>query len=653
MHRKIYLGLAVLVALAAAPAAAQTAPPCSVVPTGTTPLALLSAVDCARGGETALIARLRAAVTPAPAPVVVPPAPKPTPAPAPAPPAPPAQPPAAPAPVAAWTRCAGENETCTHAGPMVVRFGAGTAYAYQAATSAVLCSNGQFGDPAPGVVKACDYSLTEKIPAGAAPPPSGPVPTPIAFKVGPTTIGMNVSGSVYYNGERTFANLAMAASTWDSVGADGVQASGYPITSGTIQLNVPNAVWAGTDTRITCTWAGSGSFFIDGDRTGDAYADHSVSTTWRGWNKTGRPQMYLQLTRGTAADPVRNLDCREPGVVSNGVFDQRIVDDLKPYAVLRFLDMGSANGNGPVTWATRTLPTSLTQSGADGIALENMIDLANAAGSDAWIPVSWNIDEGYARQMAQLVHDRLAKGHRAYFELSNETWNYAFGQAAQALNEGVAENLSSDRYTNGLLRYAERSTWFFKIVTDVFKDDPTRLVRIVNTESDNQWQSEQVLGFKDTAIWVDALATAPYFGLDLFYGATSPGTTDLTANFAALDGMRKHAIDLAVLNKAVAAKYGKRYITYEGGQHILQSPDVAASSPLQGTIAAMERDPRMHDEYSAYIADWKARVGDELTLYSHTGSISQFGAWGAREYGAQPLADSPKRRAILEAIATP
>ncbi len=65
-----------------------------------------------------------------------------------------------------------------------------------------------------------------------------------------------------------------------------------------------------------------------------------------------------------------------------------------------------------------------------------------------------------------------AAGRGAYFELSNEVSNFAFGVAGQALNEGIASNLSSDKYTNNLLRYAEKSTWMHKLVTAAFADDP-------------------------------------------------------------------------------------------------------------------------------------------------------------------------------------
>jgi hypothetical protein len=343
-------------------------------------------------------------------------------------------------------------------------------------------------------------------------------------------------------------------------------------------------------------------------------------------------------------DPFRDLDCREPDLIANGRFDQRYVNDMKQFRVLRFLDWSNTNGNpASVTWNNRTTPA---KSGMDGIALEHMIDLANATAADPWFTVAYNADETYVRNMAKLVHDRLKPKQRAYFELSNEIWNFQFPVARQALNEGVAQKLSTDTYTNGLLRYAEKSIWLHKILTETFVDDPRRLVRVVSSQNDNSWTARMIMKFRDTAQWVDALATAPYFGHAFFKPPFDKATVaDLPALFARLEEQRTNSIAKALENKAVADKYGKRYITYEAGQHI-----VAPAGPLIPVMEAMQRSPLMGEVYDRFLADWRAKFGDTLTLYSATGMISQYGAWGMREYAGQPLSQTPKRRAVLAAI---
>ena len=56
-----------------------------------------------------------------------------------------------------WTRCGGENETCSFTGTHQVRYGANNVYATRSATGSIACTNAVFGDPIYGVVKSCDY----------------------------------------------------------------------------------------------------------------------------------------------------------------------------------------------------------------------------------------------------------------------------------------------------------------------------------------------------------------------------------------------------------------------------------------------------------------------------------------------------------------
>jgi subtilisin family serine protease len=65
----------------------------------------------------------------------------------------------APAPVIeTWTDCAGEGANCTFTGTRTVRYGANGIYAKAVFNGATACTNGVFGDPLYGTVKACSYS---------------------------------------------------------------------------------------------------------------------------------------------------------------------------------------------------------------------------------------------------------------------------------------------------------------------------------------------------------------------------------------------------------------------------------------------------------------------------------------------------------------
>jgi hypothetical protein len=447
--------------------------------------------------------------------------------------------------------------------------------------------------------------------------------------------------------DRTFANLAYASGPWRDPSAgwgnmdvSKLDAAGYPKSSGVLFLVIPPSVQAGVNTPIKCTWSGTATAGVDGDRQGEIVGAQSLTVTWKG--RSGpTPSLYVAFSNISASDPLRNLDCRETSLVTSNQFDPALIESLRPFSVLRFLDWSAANDNPPsVTWATRTTPDLLTQNGVDGISIEQMIDLANAVGSDPWFTVPWNADDDYIRRMGELVRDRLGQNHRAYFELSNEVWNFQFSAANQALAEGLAEGLATDKYTNHLYRYAEKSTAMHKILTDVFKDNPARLVRVVSSQNGNPWVAARIMEFGDTANWVDALATAPYFGNSFFDGANAD-VTDLPTLFASLEQMRLDTLKQTIDNKAVATRYGKRFITYEAGQHIVTSAKLDIARQMQ-------RSPLMYDIYKRYLTDWYAQIGDTMVLYSATGEISVNGSWGLREYAGQPLAETPKRRAALE-----
>ena len=490
-----------------------------------------------------------------------------------------------------------------------------------------------------------------------APPTPTPSPAPVIVTKPQFEIGINVASSVYYGSERIFANLAQGAggwkdptAGWGSTAPARLGTNGFPIVDGqSFALVAPRQVWAGQPATITCTWEGAGTLRVDGmTRAGLSASGQSFTVSGFDRSKGSYPGLLLYLNGTSAAKPFGALDCREAGLQTVGQFEKTYVDEMAAFKLLRFLDWSNTNGNpASVTLANRATPG---RAGMDGVAIETQVDLANAAGTNAWFTIAYNADEAYVRAVGELVRDRLAKGHRAYFELSNEVWNFAFPVARQAMNEGLAQTppLSTDPYSNNPLGYAMKAIWFHKILTDVYKADPARLVRVVASQSDNSGSARTILGFRDLATWTDALAIAPYFGHGFFNAPDDkPTPADLDRLFVKLEAQRVTAIARAKENKATADKYGKRLIAYEGGQHIIPTNPAA-----QGEVyTAMQRDKRMGEIYDRYFAEWKTISPDLFTVYSATGGIGQYGAWGIREYAGQPIAETPKRRAVLDAIA--
>jgi hypothetical protein len=134
----------------------------------------------------------------------------------------------------------------------------------------------------------------------------------------------------------------------------------------------------------------------------------------------------------------------------------------------------------------------------------------------------------------------------------------------------------------------------------------------------------------------DAYATAPYWG---FLGSTYPDVTADQAFNTILPAAITDTLSWAAKDKALATKYGLRYVTYEGGNGIV----MPANLPLLDQI---EHDPRMGDAYTSYINQWKTNFGDLLNLFVMTGPVSSYGGYGMFDYAGQPLSASPKMQAV-------
>ncbi len=476
--------------------------------------------------------------------------------------------------------------------------------------------------------------------------PAGQVGAPDAGPVPPTAIGINLGGISHFSTQRAFANLAIG-SFWLETGpahyidlpaADQTADGGIAfLPAGQIALlglTVPDTGPRGV--TIGCTWAGQGEVAVSRTAEAVTQTSHSLHFHWTNtWlTPTG---MDFRVSAVNPKDPIRHIDCREITTPATAVFDPAFVNSLKGFKTIRFMDWQRTNDNVAVTWETRNRPASIVYALGDGVPVEHMLALANEVGADPWFCMSWNADASYVEHFAQYVHDNLPAGRRVYVENSNEVWNTAFPATKQAISEGVAENLSPNPGLAGLYRYAEKTSEVMKTWTRIFADRPRSLVRIAASQQDVPFKSDTVLGYRDTAAHVDALATAAYFGDIMHEGMTD----NLDEAFTRLNRRVDQTIAGAVDNKAVARKYGKIYVTYEAGQAVV----IPYSMPL---LQKIERDPRMYGIYRKFISAWRSRVGGSLNLFNNVGEIKESGAWGLLEHSGQSLSEAPKMRAVVD-----
>lgn len=473
------------------------------------------------------------------------------------------------------------------------------------------------------------------------------VAAPVPAAVPPTEIGINITSTNWYSNQRAFANLALggywqlggSGKGWQDLPAANANPDGSlrSIPEGSEAMRMltrPNTGASGA--TIRCTYSGKGAITAKGEAKNVTASSGQLRFQWV--NRWANNNVWLQIASIDPQDPIRDIDCREDTMPKDARFDPAFVASLKGYKVLRFMDWQRTNANAPVTWATRHTPASFNLAEGDGVSIEDIMAFTAMVGADPWLTTPWNADDDYIERFARYVHDHLAPGRAVYVETSNEVWNLGFPVARQARQEGTERGLSSNPREQQLFRYAQRSVEVMKIWERVFADNPKRLIRVVSTQQVVPASAELVLGWGDLASHVDALATAPYFGFDLMKEGQ---TSDLTEIFARLDDRVDRAIATAGANKKIAARYGKRYLAYEAGQHIVLRTDV----PL---LQSIQRDPRMYAAYKRYIRGWKAHIGDTLMLFGTTGEIGRGGAWGLVEHSGQPASEAPKLRAALE-----
>lgn len=496
-----------------------------------------------------------------------------------------------------------------------------------------------------GIAVATNYSKQQPTGNVVETPATAAMPLPRQ----PTAFGVNLFTADYWTNERSFMNLA-AGGAWRSINGswtdldprrvdrNGTVMSLRPGESVALALTRPAASHRG-DIAVRCIYEGQGAV------AGVGMADLKLSPGRLDfiWQR-GTDNAHFRINATDPGNPIRNIDCREPGADPKALFDPGFVASLKPYKSIRFMDWQRSNANAAGSWSQRTLPTATIQAGPQGVAIEHMVALANQAKFDPWFVMPWKAEPAYIENFARYVHDHLDPARTVYLEVGNEIWNLDFPAARQALDEGAAMKLGDTEEQRRMRRYAQRSVEVFKVWERVYAKEPQRLVRVMSGQ--NSWPDLilNALDYRDTARHVDALASALYFGQDLL--AKPPAdTSDVSRIFPGLFASIETTFESARRLKQYADARGLRFIGYEGGQHVgYDGPDKTLS-------ARLNRDPRMGEAFRIFLSQWDREFGDLLLVYHLTSPIGQSASFGLAEYSGQPLSETPKRKAVLDAIA--
>lgn len=467
----------------------------------------------------------------------------------------------------------------------------------------------------------------------------------------PAKIGVNVHTIDYWDGSRPFMNLIygsdwsmQASGGWENLPPANLDANGWikslpPGYHAVRLLSMPVK-----NSEIVCRWQGNDhqSMRVDGVVTSN-FTRKSGTNELRFDYKSTYPKAQAWASLSFNVDPsdyVRNIDCRETSTSSTDIFDPTLVSLLSGFRVIRFMKWQTAvEANRAVTWTSRNKPGDGTYLVKDGVPIEEMVQLSNQVGADPWFCIPWNADDDYVARFAAYVRKNLAPGRRVYVELGNEVWNGGYPAFKQVQYEATAEGLDSSKGAYGLVifRYAEKTQHVMQIWTREFAGQTNRLVRVIAGQEVSPYWTSLMMGYRNTPESIDAFATGAYWGIGQsdYHGQSLDELMEkaLPANINA-------TMELLAKQKAIAEKYGKRYIAYEGGQGVVLDD--------ANLVARIERDPRMYDLYISYLNQWDSRVGDTLPLFALTEPLVGKEGWGLVEYAGQPLSDAPKMRAVRD-----
>lgn len=467
---------------------------------------------------------------------------------------------------------------------------------------------------------------------------------PLTAPPPPTRIGLNLFGLNDYYRQQVFTNLiaqsewfSSRGQGWTAMPADQLDAQGWvrflrPGQTAPRTLTIPPAPLRAVQVR--CTWRGQGQLDTGGiARTiGTGPSELTLQLTPIGGEEE---RGWIELRETDPADPLRAIDCRETGRPVDERFHPEIIEFLRGFAVLRFLDWQRTNDNCAARWDARSTPANSSQVAQPGASIEDMVDLSNRVRADPWFLMPYRADADYIRAFAKTVRNRIDPARTVYIELGNEVWNDQFEAARQARDEGLAAGLGGGDPTRAqAMRYAQKLCPVMAIWREVFADRPGKLVRVAASHNANPDSARVILSYGKTADCVDALATAPYIWIDLEGQRIADPKWVFDRMPAAIDAV----FAFAHSNRAIAAEFGKRFIAYEGGQHLV-TRDVEFARRVQ-------RDPLMGATYRAYLERWRREMGDDLVLYASTAPIGEYGAWGLREYAGQPTNNAPKLEAV-------
>ena len=449
-------------------------------------------------------------------------------------------------------------------------------------------------------------------------------------------LGINLDGTSYYDRQRIFKNFFNDAGEWVTYNATGnspwdtqmrnelpADSAGYPLqipfNSSLGPQNVRGVISAGGHMppgNYILLYDGSGSIQFSGLPVISSVPGRIEFTIPAGYYNN----VWFQIVSSDLGNHIRNIRILRPQHEQNYLqnpFYEVFLDKLQAFSTIRFMDVLATNSAFPhLEWNDRKKKHFYSQSIRFGMSYEYIIEMANITQKHVWVNIPHTASEDYIRNMAKMFRDSLDCNLEIYLEYSNEVWNWMFPQAHEvAQNE--PQNIAYPR------RYAERCRKAFKIWTEEFSEQPSRLHRVLNTQGSYPTYGAMILAHLNSDEY-DYLSPAWYFS---YNGSACAANFDSTTTAAEIiqcsrDYWRS-TLSTMRADYRNASLHAKKIVNYEGGQHMTDF----GIYPHTQAVWDAQFHPDMYNLYNEVI-DTLKRLGTDLAIAYNLARVNETG-WGS------------------------
>ncbi|MFC3183113.1 hypothetical protein [Cypionkella sinensis] len=546
---------------------------------------------------------------------------------------------------------------------------------------------------APAPVKAAAETPPAPLPAVTDPP------FPAFKPITNTHLALGLAGVNDWSVQQPFLNVMKTARPWighlpdqfggwteaDLAKAGALGPHGWPTKippelakiSALILTELPEDA-AGVAGRYILTYQGKGTLKLEGraqvveESPGRVVFDYTP----------GGGMVSVSLLALDAADPIHDIvvvrASRAQMLADGAIFNPDWLARIRGVKGIRFMDWMMTNDSTLADPKDRPLPEDYTYA-RNGVPMEIMVALANELKADAWFTLPHLATDDLIRTYAQIAHDQLDPALHAQVEYSNEVWNWQFAQARWAEEQGIARWGQDKTWVQF---YGLRAAQVMAIWSDVFKDAPTRLTRIVSVQTGWLGLEEQILdaplvvaeGLPPPVASFDAYAVTGYFSAEL--GGEQKYTTvkdwlrqsaDAARKDAAAQGLSgadadaylaAHRYDLAdklaaqdlrdgsvsgnpansltqmlsetlPYHAAIAADRGLKLMMYEGGSHVVGYGAAVDDEELTAFFTHLNFTPEMGALYAELLAGWQLISDQPFNAFVDIYHPVKWGSWGA------------------------